>query len=213
MSHIIVTPDRGDRKVMMDFCQTQVHRFNPGFGIHCMVDYAPKSNGFDLTERVHEGFKSAIETKVDWIILVESDDYYPIDYIENILSQAENSDFIGCEFTYYYNIKEKTWERLYHPNRSSLFCTAFRVSAMLDFKWHLAHKLFLDIDIWKYAKKNGYRTTFIDAGAIGIKGHGFGLAGGKGHVMKLANKDPEMKWLQSKTDEQSFEFYKSLSEK
>lgn len=209
MSHIIVTPDRNDRPVMLEHCLKQVKCFNATHGCHRVVNFPPRGSGFDLTERIQEGWKEAIRNNMKWVIIVENDDYYPSDYLHKVLLNIDDFDFIGCEFTYYYNIRERTWERLYHPNRSSLFTTAFRVSAMLDFDWKRAHKLFLDIDIWKHARK--YRRTFIDAGAVGIKGHGFGMAGGKGHVMKLKNKDPDMHWLESKVNKESLEFYKSIT--
>lgn len=208
MSCIVVTPTRGDRPEMLANCMRQIKTFNSAFNYHCLVDFKPKGNGFDLTERIFEGFKSAVENKISWVVIVEDDDFYPDDYLHKVMTKADTSDFIGCEFTFYYNIKHRIWERLYHPNRSSLFTTAFRVSAMLDFDWKRANKLFLDIDLWKHARK--YRRSFIDAGAVGIKGHGFGLAGGKGHTMKLKNQDPDMKWLGSKVSKESLEFYKSI---
>lgn len=209
MSHMILTPTRGDRPKMLAHCKEQVRRFNASTGFHCIVDYEPIGKGFDLKDRIFEGYKVAIENKVDWIVIIEDDDAYLPSYLHEILLRTNDADFIGCEFTHYYNIKTRTHERLYHPNRSSLFTTAFRVSAMVDFKWHLAHKLFIDIDIWQHARK--YRRSFIDAGAIGIKGHREGLAGGKGHTMILKDKDPDMKWLASKVDSRSLEFYKSLT--
>lgn len=209
MSHMILTPTRNDRPKMQAHCRDMVERFNASTGFHCLVDFPPKGKDFDLKDRIQEGVKVAIENHVDWIVIVENDDFYPSTYLHEILLRTDNADFIGCEFTHYFNIKTRTHERLYHPNRSSLFTTAFRVSAMVDFKWHLAHKLFIDIDIWQHARK--YRRSFIDAGAIGIKGHGEGLTGGKGHTMILKDKDPDMKWLASKVDSHSLDFYKSLA--
>lgn len=209
MSHMILTPTRNDRPVMQAYCKDQINRFHASFAFHCLVDFPPKGKDFDLKDRILEGVKVAVENKIDWIIIVENDDYYPATYLHEVLLKTNEADFIGCEFTHYYNIKTRTHERLYHPNRSSLFTTAFRVSAMVDFNWNKAHKLFIDIDIWQHARK--YRRFFLDAGAIGIKGHGEGLAGGKGHVMKLKDRDPDLKWLASKVDKESLEFYKSLA--
>lgn len=210
MSHLLLTTTRGDRPKMLDQCKAQVKRFVTSFGIHCIVDYPPEKKGFDLTERVRYGYESALEHGVDWVVMIEDDDAYNKDYLHKVLTVSDQSDFIGCEFSYYYNVKLRTWERLYHPNRSSLFTTAFRVSAMKDFKWHLAHKLFLDIDIWRHARK--YRSSFLDAGAVGIKGHESGLTGGAGHKMHLKNADPDLRWLSSKVDQESLEFYKSFGE-
>ncbi len=209
MSVMILTPTRNDRPKMEAHCMDQIRRFHGSFAFHCLVNFKPKGKGFDLKDRIFEGYKTAIENKIDWVVIVENDDHYPATYLHEVCLRMDQSDFIGCEFTHYFNIKTRTHERLYHPNRSSLFTTAFRVSAMVDFKWHLANKLFIDIDIWQHARK--YRRSFVDAGAIGIKGHGEGLSGGKGHTMKLKNRDPDLKWLQSKVDSKSFEFYKTFS--
>lgn len=212
MSVALLTTDRRDRPKMMQHCINQVGSFVSKHDLHIVVNYHPKTKGFDLTERFEMGYKQAKELGYEWLIVIESDDYYPADYLHKVMLNADKSDFIGCEFTYYYNIKLRTWERLYHPNRSSLFTTAFRVSAMEGFRWDIAHKLFLDIDIWQYAKRHNFRRTFTDAGAVGIKGHGEGMSGGKGHSMKLKNKDPDLKWLSSKVDKESLEFYKSFGE-
>lgn len=208
MSTALLTPDRGDRPNMLEHCKWQVSRFVMNLN-HIVVNGQPKNTKPDLTERIKQGYDQAVKDGIDWLIIVENDDFYPMDYPHVILRQADKSDFIGSEFTFYYNLKNKTWERLYHPNHCSLFHTAFRVSAMKDFKWHLAHKLFLDLDIWKYARR--FRRTFVQPHAIGIKGHGEGLVGGKGHQMVMKNKDPDMAWLKSKVDERSFELYKSLT--
>lgn len=209
MSHMILTPTRGDRPKMLAHCREQVARFTASPGIHKIIDFAPKGKDFDLKDRIKEGYDYAVDNKIDWIVIIEDDDAYLPGYLHDILPRTNDADFIGCEFTHYFNIKTRTHERLYHPNRSSLFTTAFRVSAMADFKWNKAHKLFIDIDIWQHARK--YRRSFIDAGAIGIKGHGEGLAGGAGHRMKLKDHDPDWKWLASKVDSRSLEFYKSLT--
>lgn len=211
MTYGILTPDRGDRSNMLQHCCSQVKSFNPPYNAHCTINYKPKSDKADLTERVFEGYKWALEERIDWIVMVESDDHYPIDYLNDFIIHMSHADFIGCEYSHYYNIQSRTWEKLNHSNRSSLYTTAFRVSAMKDFNWQQANKLFLDIDIWRYARR--FKRSFIQNNAIGIKGHGEGMAGGKGHIMKFRNYDPDLEWLKKHTNEFSFEFYKGLSEK
>lgn len=210
MSHCLLTYDRGDRNQMYDHCLNQVARFHGSYNEHIQVIYPPKNGAPDLSERVHLGYQLAKGAGYDWVIIIESDDFYAPHYLHEVLKKVDQSDFIGSEFSFYYNIATRRYERLMHPNHSSLFTTAFRVSAMDKFKWNLAHRLFLDIDIWKYARKNNYRRTFVELPAMGIKGHGFGITGGKGHTMKLKNADPDMKWLEARVDKESMEFYKSL---
>jgi hypothetical protein len=206
MSHMIVTPTRGDRPELLANCKRQVSRFDTSYEIHCIVDFAPDSKP-DIKERIRNGYETAIEHGVEWVVILEDDDFYPKDYLSKVVAQFDKSDFIGCEFSYYFNLKNRTWDKLEHRGRSSLYTTAFRVSAMKGFPWHRAHDVFLDQSIWNYAKR--FRRTFVDAGAIGIK-HGCGLTGGKGHRMVFKNRDPDLTWFESKVDKESFQFYKSL---
>lgn len=208
MSIMLLTADRGDRPELLTHCKWQVSRFVSSFAEHQIVDYPAKNDRPDLTERVRAGYEYAKVQGYDWIVIVENDDFYAKTYLHHLQLKMNESDFIGSEFTYYYNLRNRTWERTMHPNHSSLFCTAFRVSAMKDFKWNVANKVFLDVDLWRYARK--FRRTFVELPAIGMK-HGIGLCGGKGHVQTLPNKDTDMKWLQSKVDEVSFNFYNTLS--
>ena len=209
MSHALLTVDRGDRKPLFDHCIWQASRFVSSYDAHILITRPPHSDKPDLTERVKEGYDEAVKLGVDWVIMMESDDWYPENYIHRIMSFAGNADFIGSETTVYYNLVNRTWEKTTHPNHSSLFTTAFRVSAMKDFKWKSAHKVFLDLDLWRYARNKQFRRQFIETPAIGIKAN-MGLVGGKGHVMKMKNADPELSWLKERVDENSFEFYSNL---
>lgn len=208
MSHLLLTPDRGDRKALLNHCKWQVDRFTTSIGGHLIINYTPeKPNQKDIKERVWSGYKEALSLGVDWIVIIENDDWYHPEYLHSVLRVADKSDFIGCEYSYYYNLVNKTWDKISHKGRSSLYTTAFRVEAMKNFAWHRAHDVFLDQNIWHYAKR--FRRTFIEAGAIGIK-HGIGLTGGMGHQMVMQNRDPDMKWLEARIDKESMEFYKSL---
>lgn len=211
MIHLL-TPDRGDRAPLFSHCRRQVSLFEQnGHKIkHWLLNEAPRTDKPDLTARIQRGYNLVKEegNESDWIFIVENDDNYPADYLTRFMPYFADYDFIGSDRTIYYNVRNRTWEQSHHPNHSSLFCTAFRVSAMANFKWHLAHPVFLDLDIWKYARR--FRRKFIDTGAIGIKGHGLGLCGGKGHVQRFNNKDPDMSWLQHHVDPVSFELYSRL---
>lgn len=207
MSRLLLTMDRGDREQLLNHCKWQVSRFVTSFDEHLIVDYPAKNNQPDLRDRVKYGYDHAVSKGYDWITVIENDDYFKNDYLHRVTQQINNADFVGSEFSIYFNLRNRTWERTQHPNHSSLFCTSFRVSAMQNFKWHLANKVFLDIDIWNYARR--FRRAFTDLPAIGIK-HGIGLCGGKGHKQTMPNKDPNLDWLKSKVDETSYEFYSKL---
>ncbi len=211
MTYSLLTVDRGDRPKMYNHCLQQVARFGMDHFSHIVVMHPPESKAPDLKDRVKIGYDVAVKEGIEWIIMVESDDFYDTNYLNQFIIHMSHADFIGCEYSHYYNIQSRTWEKLNHSNRSSLYTTAFRVSAMKDFNWQQANKLFLDIDIWRYARR--FKRSFIQNNAIGIKGHGEGMAGGKGHIMKFRNSDPDLEWLKKHTNESSFLFYKGLSEK
>lgn len=203
-----LTCDRGDRPQFMKFCEEQVNRFNPEPTDIIQVLHPPCSDKVDLISRMKRGIEYAKEIGVETIYVVESDDYYCPNYLEQM--PIGHFDFIGYNNTVYYNIKKRTWERTYHDH-SSLFCTAFKVSALDNFVWPPDDYLWLDIALWKYAKQNNKKWKLIetDNPCIGIK-HGIGKVGGKGHRMELKNADPELNWLKGKVDSEAFEFYSNL---
>lgn len=209
MAIALLTTDRGDRGPMFDFCLAQAERFVTT-GKHIVINHPPDNDKPDLTKRFKKGWEFAKDIGADWIVVIESDDAYPKDYVHSLATHFDRSDFIGSEFTHYYHLKSRTWEKTTHANHSSLFCTAFRTSALDGFNWRKAHPLFLDIDLWQYARKSGLRRTFTSTKAIGIKGHGYGMVGGKGHQMTFVNQDHDMAWLKSKVDTDAYVFYRSL---
>lgn len=207
MSILLLTPDRNDRSELLAHCKWQVSRFVSAFDEHLIVDYPAKNGNPDIKERLRAGYEHAKVKGYDWVAVIENDDWMREDYLHRILLKTNDSDFIGSEFTHYYNLINRTWERTHHPNHSSLFCTAFRVEAMKDFKWNQAHNTFIDLDIWRHARR--FRRYFTELPAIGIK-HGIGLCGGKGHRGVFPNKDPDLSWLKARIDETSYNFYSNL---
>jgi hypothetical protein len=202
----VIIPDRGDRPAMIKHCFDQIARMTlkPDKVYH--INFPPVDNRMDLVERVYDGVQMAKADGFDLVFILENDDYYPADYFERV--DMSKAAFFGHEQTYYYNVKERTFNSFYHVLRSSLFTTGFRISCMDGFQW--GGDQFLDIRIWDWARKKGFARQMTLSGAIGIK-HGIGLCGGKGHKMKLKNCDPEMKWLRERVDRDSYLFYAQLS--
>jgi hypothetical protein len=206
-----IIPDRKDRPELTDFCLKQLRRMSvyPDQVYH--MSYIPEMCGeFDLVSRVRSGVSEAMKDGFDWCFIIENDDYYPVNYFERFLPYLNRHDFIGDQLTTYYNLRNLTYQRFNHPFRSSLFTTAFRISALNNFEWPGDVNPFLDIELWKYARFK--RRAFINTGAVGMK-HGLGLCGGKGHVMNMKESDWNLSWLEKNVDEMSFQFYKGLVEK
>jgi hypothetical protein len=216
MKYCTITPDRGDRPKLIEFCYKQITRMiDERSRTNLYIEYAPTSDKIDLINRVRTGVNVAYRTYngIDWSFIIENDDYYPADYIKNLLPLLDGLDFIGWQNTFYYNIKTRRYSRLEHETHSSLFCTGFRLSALDDFEWPPDDYPFLDIALWKHAKQSGknWKLLRTDNPCVGIKGHGMGKMGGKGHKMELMRADPDMKWFRDKlNDEEAFKFYQSI---
>lgn len=204
----LLTPNRGgEREQLLKFCREQVERFHFK-APHYVINHHPETEQCDLIPRVKKGIAMAKAEGIDWICMVESDDFYPNDYLDRIIPYMATHDFIGDESSIYFNLRNRTYAELPHPGRASLFTTSFRVSALDNFKWPAQTSPYLDMSLWEHARK-GKRCKFVDSGAIGIKTN-TGKVGGNGHRKTFKNSDPELKWLEENTDVDSFEFYKNL---
>lgn len=209
----IILPDHGGRDELIKFAFKQI--VSQTVKVHQIYHIDPyfhlKPNGsIDLIARLKMAYEMAKNDHVDFLLVWE-DDFYPNDYIQRFVPYL-NFDFVGQDYTYYYQLKQRAWARFDHRYRSSLFTTGFKVSALNNWDWSALRPdlAMVDIKLWEYAKRR--TKAFIDTGAIGIK-HGIGLCGGKGHLITMHNKDSEMLWLKDKVSEDAFEFYQELSEK
>lgn len=208
MKCCILTPTRGDRKELFDFCRTQIDRQTVQPDNKYFIAFDATDSQPDITKRVRQGYELAKRDGMDWIFIIEDDDTIQVDHIARYLPYMDRYDFIGDESSLYYNIQTRRYRAFKHPRRASLFTTAFRVSALHKFKWPPDNTLFLDIKLWKYAKN--FKCKFINSGAVGIKGHRSGKHGGKGHTMLLQHEDPNLAFLKSNVPHVNFLFYTDL---
>lgn len=203
----ILTPDRNDRKELLQHCKEQVSRFHFK-AKHYIINYTSDSEDCDIVPRIKRGIAQAKTDGHSWVVIAENDDHYPADYLDRIIPYMATHDFIGDESSIYYNLRNRTYAELPHPGRASLFTTSFRISALDKFKWPPDRSPYLDIALWEFARKKG-RCKFLDSGAIGIKTN-TGKVGGSGHRKTFKNSDPELKWLEANVDADAIEFYKNL---
>lgn len=207
MKYCSVTPNRGgERDTLLKFCAEQIK--DMGISNAYIINDPPKGPKPDLVPRIKQGIEMAKRDGFDWIFIIESDDSYPSDYVERYLPHMTAYDFIGDPWTTYYRIDTRRYSTEHHHGRASLFTTAFRVSALDKFRWPADDYVFLDIPLWKHAKK--YKCKFLKSGAIGIKGHGFGMTGGNGHRSKLKHEDMNLDYLSQNVTARNFQFYKEL---
>lgn len=171
------------------------------------ISYPAESEEMDLVQRVGVGVETAKADGIDLVFIIEDDDIYSHNYFERFSPFFSKYEFFGDDHTTYYNLKNKTYRTWHHPNRASLFTTGFKISALNLFNWPADNEKFLDIKLWDYARRR--KKIFIDTGAIGIKGHGEGKSGGKGHYMRMTHLDKDLTYLKSRTNG-SFDFYEQL---
>lgn len=203
-----LTCTRGtERKRLLEFCNQQIDWQTRQPDERIIIDYQGRADK-DLTERFRLGVETAKAMGMDWICVFEDDDSLLPTHIENYSQYFDNYDFIGDPWTTYYRLDTRRWETEHHHGRASLFTTAFRVSALDNFEWPADDYVFLDIPLWRYARK--FRCKFVKSGAVGIKGHGQGIVGGKGHRQKLKNEDVLLTKFRQMVSPKHFEFYSQL---
>jgi hypothetical protein len=206
MNFAAIVPTR-DRPKCFANCKRQLDRQTLQPDNRYYMAFDPQSSDMDLVKRVRNGVELARKDGMDIVMIVEDDDSYPDDYFERFQPFFKDYEFFGDDSTTYYHLKNKTYRTWYHPNRASLFTTGFKISALNLFEWPADNEKFLDIRLWDYARRR--KKKFVDTGAIGIKGHGEGKTGGKGHIMRLTNLDKDLSFLKSKVNG-SFEFYENI---
>lgn len=210
MSFCTITPSRGgERKEFFEFCVQQLVKLTGGKNNYLMNEH-PTGNEVDLVPRIRQGIALAKQDGFTHVYIVEDDDNYKSEYFQSDL----NFDFFGYSDTTYYHLKNRTYQKFTHPKRSSLFTTAFRISALDKFKWDklkLKDKhVFLDIEFWKFATQNRFKVRLLkDNPCLGVK-HNLGLCGGKAHKWTMKNKDHDLSFLKSRVDSDAYEFYTKL---
>lgn len=210
MKFATITPNRGvERATLLYQCEKMLRQQTLLPDSQYFVCYPPEGNNIDIVERIQRGIEYAKNDGIDLVFIAESDDFYPPDYFERFAPYFEQYEFFGDDHSLYYNIRNRAYRNIHHPFRASLFTTGFKISALNLFDWPSPHKAFLDIDLWKYAKRR--KKKFINTGTVGIKGHGCGKVGGKGHIMRFKDEDKDYKLLASKVTPEALEFYKTFA--
>lgn len=210
MNYCTITASRGgERKEFFEFCLKQLNKLNGGPPTNAyLMNERPTSNEVDLIPRIKKGIELAKRDGFEYCYVIEDDDYMVPDYFQRMTT--EDYDFIGYQDTVYYHLKSKTYGTFKHPHRSSLFTTAFKISALDGYVWPPDNYIFLDVNLWKWANEKKKKIKLLKNNpCLGIK-HGVGKTGGKGHRMTFVNKDKNLSFLRSRVNEEAFEFYTKL---
>jgi len=202
-----LTIDRGDRPKMIEQCKRLIKRQTRKPDLEIYVIEPSTSKSIDIVPRFRSGWLEAKKNNIDVIVVIESDDWYSEDYLEDIISSIENMNFdaFGRSSSLYYNVCNQTYQKHMHFNRASLYTTVFKTSALDNFRWPKDDYKFLDISLWNHFKTPLLTVDYL---AIGIK-HNEGMRAGIGHKATMRNKDVEFKYLESIIGE-DIGFYRSF---
>lgn len=210
MKFATITPHRSvERSELLVQCHRMLDAQTLQPAERFLINDAAQNGEVDIVKRVKAGVALARQAGIDLVFIVEDDDFYPPDYFQRFSSYFDSYEFFGDQHSLYYNVKNRTFRNFHHPYRASLFTTGFKISGLNLFDWPSDTTPFLDIALWRYAKRR--RKIFIDSGAVGIKGHGQGKTGGKGHIMRFKGIDTGYQLLGSKVTQQALEFYKTFA--
>lgn len=214
----LITPDRGDRPEFLEHCKWQMQRQTIKNFTHFIIGEPGVDGVVDIVPRIRRGIQLAHHAGFEYCFIIENDDYYPDNYLERMMANFPYSaGLLGLDDTIYYSLQQKAWMSFTHPGRASLFCTAFRLSALSDYKWPDDQMLYFDMHLWSF---NCFKTLIkLSHPPIGMK-HGSGFCPGNYHngivngkPAKKMYQDADMSWLRKRIRPESFAFYRSYCEK
>jgi hypothetical protein len=184
-----------------------------------VVNFPATSEACDITVRYRYGYDKLSKMGFDVIFFMENDDWYTNNYIETMLNawkEAGEPDIFGTDYTFYYHIRQQGRFTMEHFNRSSAMSTLIKPN--LIFEWPQDNDPYTDVWLYTKLKYGVFHPDPKKPICLGIK-HGVGKCGGECHTTYLrlfregsgAFVDPNMVWLKSIVDEESFKFYHSIS--
>jgi len=177
---------------------------------HIVANFAPVKFP-DLAERWTYAMQQVKKMKADKVVIIEDDDWYHESYLSIVSKNLDLYDVVGADYSLYYHVKKRAAKNLIHKGRSSLYMTSFKSKVLDTFKVTNTKHVFIDLDLWKHVKKEGYSMQFplMVSHAIGIK-HNIGKCGGIGHTMNGWDfQDPDLNYLE-KLIGNDVEFYKTI---
>lgn len=206
-----VTIDRGDRPKMIKHCKYLINQQTRKPDAKIFVINPSVSSQIDIVPRFRSAWLKAKQLEMDYIVVMESDDWYFSGYLAMVEIPLKSHDYaaIGQSKSLYYNICNKTYQWFTHDGRASLYTTAFKVSCLDNFIWPKDDYKFLDMPLWDHLKKFSFMLYDPIDNTVGIK-HKEGIRAGVGHKVRLQVPDPQFKYLESIVGEVEVEYYKKF---
>lgn len=134
-------------------------------------------------------FIKALKENIEAIFIIEDDDWYSPEYLQEMVKNLKGFDVVGETKTVYYNVADYTVRPNRNTMHASLFQTAFTLSVLPIFERVLENKSkFIDMDFFRSVRGHNVNLLNNVRFSVGIKGMG-GRAGiGSGHTLKVAGK-------------------------
>lgn len=111
--------------------------------------------------------------KGDCVAIIEDDDYYAPNYLENMVRALETADLVGLSNNKYYNLNIPGFREMGNFRHSSLCSTALKASILPMLQAAVdSGELYFDVHLWQAAIQNKVHFTLIANSTlcIGIKG-------------------------------------------
>lgn len=120
------------------------------------------------------------------IFIIEDDDYYSPQYLEEMMKRSDNCLAWGESHTIYYNVKLQRWIENQNDKWSSLFQTAFKPGALKYFNQLYGEK-FIDYAFFRICPKVKLfkLKNKLSVGMKGIPGRA-GIGAGHGFIAHMA---------------------------
>jgi len=169
-----------DRKPLADWVR---NRIKPQVDLFIDTAHISPAEDWDIVPRVKYIVKEAKKKKVDFLYLIENDDYYPKDYISRMEGARQDADFINSYLYIRYHIKYQQLQYIGHKKGAyyigGLWTMGFRPEILDNYFWQRIRNNIrnLDGELSTYAQQQDDIKVvwFNDHNGVGVKGHGVGL--------------------------------------
>jgi len=132
--------------------------------------------------------------KGDYVLVIENDDYFHPEYIENYVYWLEKFDIVGTTESVYYSLRTRGYKEMKNFQHCSTTQTAFRKSYLPQFERALhSGQTFFDIELWNTARNKRHNYLLASTGkplCIGMKGLPGRYGVGVGHTDNDFISDP-----------------------
>lgn len=208
----VITPTVSkERKPFLDFLKMRMEKQTLQPHHWDIIDYPNETGKIDLTKRYKQGIAKAFDNDCDLVLLMEDDDYYPLDYIEEMKKawiRVGKPTLIGVEPSIYYHLG---CGGIRDHGMLLQHCSAFCSAVAPGVETNVCKDMdpFFDFALWR--ANGGVKITLMNP-PLGIK-HGIGVCGGAFHNRSAKFKkfdDCDQTWLRMRVDKEAFEFYKSI---